>query len=431
MQASSSSSSPQVAPFPRLAAMQVARGLRRAGYAFVSEQCERLHSDVFQTRMLLRPAVFARGAEAVAAFYHPGRFTRRGALPPTTVALLQGFGSVQRLDGDAHLQRKRLFRTLLAPGATAALVAEFRAQWRERAREWERMPQVILQREAELVLCRAACRWAGVPLDDAQSRRRAGDFAAMIDGAGSAGTRWWRGWWRRKSTERWIRGVIRGLRREAKGDDTRPAAAIAAYRDAQGRALSVQVAAVEVINLLRPTVAVARWITFAALALHQHPQVRHRLRQGEPGLLRNVVQEVRRFYPFFPMVGGRVRTPFQWRGRSFRRGEWMMVDLYGTNHDPALWTQPQRFDPDRFRDWSGGGFDLVPQGGGSVEQDHRCPGEDPAIALLMAAVDELATGCDYEVPAQDLDYPLDRFPTLPRSGFVIRAVRLRDPASGS
>ncbi|WP_255423516.1 cytochrome P450 family protein [Xanthomonas sp. GW] len=129
-----SSSSPHVPPFPQLPATQVVRGLRRGGYAFVSEQCERLHSDVFQTRMLLRTATFARGADAVAAFYHPGRFTRRGALPPTTVALLQGFGSVQRLDGDAHLQRKRLFRAVLAPDASAALVDEFRRQWRERAR---------------------------------------------------------------------------------------------------------------------------------------------------------------------------------------------------------------------------------------------------------------------------------------------------------
>ena len=421
-----SSSSPHVPPFPQLPATQVVRGLRRGGYAFVSEQCERLHSDVFQTRMLLRTATFARGADAAAAFYHPGRFTRCGALPPTTVALLQGFGSVQRLDGDAHLQRKRLFRTLLAPDASAALVDEFRRQWRERAREWVRMPQLVLQQEAELVLCRAVCSWAGVPLDAAQSQRRAGEFAAMIDGAGSAGARWWRGWWRRKRSERWIRGVIRALRREATPDPATPAAAIAAYRDTQGRTLSVRVAAVELINLLRPTVAVARWITFAALALHQHPRLLQRLRLGESGLLRNVVQEVRRFYPFFPMVGGRVRTPFQWRGRNFRRGEWMMVDLYGTNHDPTLWTQPQRFDPDRFRDRAVGSFDLVPQGGGSVEQGHRCPGEDPAIALLMAAVEELATGCDYEVPAQDLHYPLDRFPTLPRSGFVIRGMRLRD-----
>jgi fatty-acid peroxygenase len=33
------------------------------------------------------------------------------------------------------------------------------------------------------------------------------------------------------------------------------------------------------------------------------------------------VQEVRRFYPFFPFVSGRVLTEFAWRGHRFARGD--------------------------------------------------------------------------------------------------------------
>ncbi|MBN6150843.1 cytochrome P450 [Xanthomonas sp. AmX2] len=425
------SSSPQRDALPRAEQFDVSAAMLRDGYAFVSRQCERLGSDVFQARVLLRKAIFARGADAVAAFYHPGRFTRRGALPPTTVALLQGFGSVQRLDGDAHLHRKQLFRGVLTPEATARLVAIFRQEWQVQAQRWTRSATpLVLQREAELVLCRAVCRWAGVPLADAHSAQRAREFAAMIDGAGSAAMRWLRGWRLRRRNERWIRSVIGDLRRAPPSTAT-PAQAIAHYRGPDGKPLGERVAAVELINLLRPTVAVARWITFSALALHEHPELRRRLRAGEPGLPLNLVQEVRRYYPFFPMVGGRVRVPFQWRGRQFRRGEWMMVDLYGTNHDPRVWRHPERFDPDRFRDWDGGACNFVPQGGGDVDRDHRCPGEDPSIALLLAAIDELAVRWDYRVPAQDLRYPLDRFPSLPRSGFVIEQVRPAAQAEGS
>lgn len=128
------------------------------------------------------------------------------------------------------------------------------------------------------------------------------------------------------------------------------------------------------------------------------------------------------------MVGGRVLTPFEWRGRSFERGEWVLLDLYGTNHDPLLWEQPQRFDPDpdRFRHWQGSEFDFIAQGGGDVSRDHRCPGGNPAITLLMAAVGELAVALQYEVPAQDLRYRLNRFPSIPESRFVISAVRPAD-----
>jgi fatty-acid peroxygenase len=65
---------------------------------------------------------------------------------------------------------------------------------------------------------------------------------------------------------------------------------------------------VELLNALRPTVAVAWFVTFAALALRQYPERRRKLRtDGSHGdRLEMFVQEVRRFYPFFPVVGGRV-----------------------------------------------------------------------------------------------------------------------------
>jgi cytochrome P450 len=85
-------------------------------------------------------------------------------------------------------------------------------------------------------------------------------------------------------------------------------------------------AAVELINVLRPTVAVARFITFAALALHEHPGARQKLQEGDEEYLERFVQEVRRFYPFFPLVGGRARKDFEWRGHRFEEGTWVLLD---------------------------------------------------------------------------------------------------------
>lgn len=55
---------------------------------------------------------------------------------------------------------------------------------------------------------------------------------------------------------------------------------IASHRDADGTLLPPAVAAVELINVLRPTVAVARFVTFAALALHDYPKYRQRMEAG-------------------------------------------------------------------------------------------------------------------------------------------------------
>jgi hypothetical protein len=74
------------------------------GYEFVLKRCRALETDVFETRLMLRTAVCAMGSEAARMFSQPGRFARRGTLPPTTLMLLQDLDSVQRLE-DISLSR--------------------------------------------------------------------------------------------------------------------------------------------------------------------------------------------------------------------------------------------------------------------------------------------------------------------------------------
>ena len=92
--------------------------------------------------------------------------------------------------------------------------------------------------------------------------------------------------------------------------------------------------------------------------------------------------------------------------------------LYGHNHDPELFPDPYTFAPERFVGHDIGPFELVPQGAGWPDINHRCPGEGIAVSVLATLATRLAR-LDYEVPAQDLDIPLHRIPTRPRSGFVL------------
>jgi fatty-acid peroxygenase len=194
---------------------------------------------------------------------------------------------------------------------------------------------------------------------------------------------------------------------------------IAAFHDLQGQPLDTKSAAVELLNLLRPTVAVAWFITFAALALHEHEGWAAKLRQDPDGAMGTAfAQEVRRFYPFFPVIGGRVRQAFEFRGHRFAKGSWVLLGLHATNHDPRLWPDPDHFRPERFIGWRSSGYDLIPQGAGDHLQDHRCPGESLTVELLRRALKALAA-LSYDVPEQDLTIPMARYPTLPRSGMII------------
>lgn len=107
-------------------------------------------------------------------------------------------------------------------------------------------------------------------------------------------------------------------------------------------------AAVELLNVIRPVVAIAVYLTFVAHALHRYPHCRHGLRSGDAEYREWFVQEVRRFYPFFPAVVARVRQDFEWRGYAFPAGRRVMLDLYGTDHDVRLWQAPETFRPERF-----------------------------------------------------------------------------------
>ena len=412
-----------VSTLPQDTAADSTVNLLAEGYTFISSRCRRFTSDVFETRLLFAHAICTMGEEAARMFYVPERFTRRGAIPFTAVKLLQDHGSVQMLEGDAHRHRKDRFLSLTSPERSRELVALFESLWRAAVPAWSRADRILLQHEVRQLLCRAVCAWAGVPLDERDVAQRTREFTAMIDNAGAIGPRNWLAIGQRARTERWIRGVIEAVRRGTlEVPEACAASAWASYRGPDGALLDANTAAVELINVLRPTIAVASYITFAALALHRFPDTRRMIDAGSDEELHAFVQEVRRFYPFFPAVGGLVRQPFEWNGHRFTEGEWVLLDIHGTNHDARTWDIPDAFRPDRFRGREANAFAPVAQGGGDVRNGHRCPGEGITLDLMKAGVRLLTRTMQYAVPPQNLHVDLSIMPALP-SRFTIAHVR--------
>ncbi|WP_200216111.1 cytochrome P450 [Micromonospora coerulea] len=395
----------------------------REGYRFIGARCDRYGSDVFQTRLLLVPTICLRGRPAAELFYDNDRFRRKAAMPMRAQRTLTGVGGVQGLDDAAHRDRKAMLMSVLTPTAIRQLGQLFDDEWRARIPVWERSGRVVLYDEVARMLTRAVCAWAGVPLADSDVARRTTELHAMIEAPAAVGPQHWRGLLGRRRAERWIGDIVDRARA---GSLPAPAGSalrvIAEHRDERGHPLPRRIAAVDLLNILRPTVAVDRFVVFAALALHDHPQWRERVR-GDEAATESFVQEVRRYYPFFPAAAARVRRSFDWAGHHFPRGRRVLFDLYGTNHHPELWPGPEQFRPDRFAGWRGDPFSLVPQGGGDHLTGHRCAGEWLTIELLKRAVTNLTSAMSYRVPPQDLTVNLRRMPALPPSGFLIDGVR--------
>ncbi|WP_150299183.1 cytochrome P450 [Pseudomonas profundi] len=412
---------------PRDDTFDVSLALLKDGYRFISRRCAHHNTDAFRTRIMLRPVTCVMGEDAARMFYEPGRFTRKMSMPPMTLMSLQDVGSVMTLDGAAHEHRKKMFMSLMGPDSLGEIVSIFERNWRDRLSVWEQQPGITLHHEVEELLCRTVCEWAGIALQDVEVRDRTRELSAMIAGAGAVGPRNWKGLALRARTEHWARDLVDQVRAvPSSTGPERPIEILARHREPNGELLSTKTAAIELLNLLRPTLAVARFVTFIALALHRHPDYRDKLLQDEARWLEPFVQEVRRFYPFFPLIAGNATEAFDWRGEHFSKGSWVVLDIYGTNHDPRIWDQPTRFQPERFEQWDQSPYNFLPQGGGEFFSGHRCAGEWMTVELMKSATRLLTKGMSYEVVPQDLSIDMSRMPAVPQSRFIISQIKRTD-----
>ncbi|WP_346798620.1 cytochrome P450 [Halomonas sp. Bachu 37] len=394
--------------------------LLREGYRFIPNRCRKHDSDIFEARLLLERTLFIQGEDAAKIFYNKTHFTRENAAPKRLEKTLFGEGGVQGLDDEEHLHRKTLFLPLLEAENVADLVETTRLVWLERLAHWKIGSTIVLFDELQEILFQGVCRWAGVPLAEEEISDKTRKIALLIESPAAITFKHLKGRMARKQLEDWAAKLITQVREGTLNvAPDKALARVAWHRNQAGDLLATEVAAVELLNILRPTTAVARYLAFIAHALHTYPQHREPLAKDDGTYREWFVEEVRRHYPFFPCVVAVVKSPFTWQGIEFTHGRRVVLDLYGTNHDKRLWERPDDFDPQRFQQTRDESYSLIPQGGGDYALHHRCPGERITLGLMHLCVDMLVNHIRYEVPRQDLDIDYGKVPTLPNSRFVI------------
>lgn len=392
------------------------------GYLLLSELRKEADAPVVKARLLNKEVIAVYGKEAARAFYDPANFKRKGAMPKLVLKTLFGEGGVQTLDDEEHNQRKKVFMDLMTP---KRMEDYHRIVDRTLTEKMEHLQgELELFDVAKDVLFRSICEWSGIDLTKMNEReinQLAEYQISMISSAVTNPTTHIKGIENRKKSEKWAQSLIEDARiNPVAGKENVALYAFANAKDTQGNLLPIDVAAVELLNIIRPTVALTVWIALMGHALFSRPDIYQRLHTEFDELQDSFIQEMRRYYPFFPMVPAFAKKDVTIDGYLIPEDSWVVLDLYGTNHDERSIETPEVFRISRYVGKEkhisyDEEYEMIAQGGGKFEAMHRCAGEWITLHALRVFSDQLVNKYEFSVPEQDWTIPMNQFPTYPNS----------------
>ncbi len=122
-----------------------------------------------------------------------------------------------------------------------------------------------------------------------------------------------------------------------------------------------------------------------------------------------VCHEVLRRHPVVPVVLRRLLAPMTLRGVEVPAGDTVGVAVSLLHGDPAVWPDPDRFEPARFLDRRYSPFEYAPFGGGH----RRCPGAALAINEMKIVLGTILARVSLALDEREARRPLPR--VVPRN----------------
>src|SRR5690625_3772276 len=159
--------------------------LMREGYMYISNRSHSFNSNIFKTRLLGKEAICMVGKDAAEVFYDNEKFKRHNVAPNRAIQTLFGENSVQTLDGQAHQHRKSMLMSVMTTDHLEKLTEITTKQWEFALDKWEQMNKVTFYEEIQEVMCRTACEWAGVPVQEDKIKKLSKDLGALFESAGA------------------------------------------------------------------------------------------------------------------------------------------------------------------------------------------------------------------------------------------------------
>lgn len=402
------------------------KALYNAGYEVLGELRQKANAPVVKAHFLNQEVFAVYGAAAAKNFYKAENFKRSNAMPSPILKTLQGQSGVQTLDGKEHYKRKEIFMDLMTPDR----MDDYRQLLTENLKSAldQQHGTFELYSLTKNVLFRTICSWSGIDLEqfsDKKIEQLADDQVAMFEGTVNSASDHIKGLSGRKDAEKWAQELIKEARRHPQlTDESLALYAFADARDTHSDRLPLETAAVDLLNIIRPTVAITVWIALMGHALFSREDIYRKLAEDFSQLQDSFIEELRRYYPFFPMVPAISKKEVEIDGYRIPQDSWVVLDLYGTNHDSRSFKDADDFKVDRFVGRTkqisyDEEYEMIAQGGGDFRTMHRCAGEWITLHTLRVFSQQLVNDYRFSVPEQDWTVPMNQFPTYPVSKVVL------------
>lgn len=116
--------------------------------------------------------------------------------------------------------------------------------------------------------------------------------------------------------------------------------------------------------------------------------------------LQAVVKETFRLHPTIPLLlPRRAEAQIKIMGHTIPEGSRVFVNVWAMGRDEKIWPEPDKFLPERFlgvssTDLRGGGFELIPFGGGR----RICPGMPLAMRMVHLILASLLSQFRWRLP---------------------------------
>ena len=133
------------------------------------------------------------------------------------------------------------------------------------------------------------------------------------------------------------------------------------------------------------------------------------------------LKEVLRLRPVIPILGRVLMKPYTFGGYDLPAGTALIASVYLVHRDPEVYPDPEAFRPERFLEGQPDGASYFPFGGGV----RRCTGAAFAMYEMKIVLGTMLALCDLELAQRSPVRAVRRAVTLwPRGGTRVRALRV-------
>jgi cytochrome P450 len=241
--------------------------------------------------------------------------------------------------------------------------------------------------------------------------------------------------------------IVYGIIRDRRADGQHPGDLLDMLldaRDENGAGMSDQQLRDEVMTLLLAGhETTANTLAWTLYLLSQHPEQQSRLEAEVAGVLDGrvaqaaelqrlpytqlVLMESQRLYPPAWAIGRKAIRDFEVGGYRMRAGTNVVISQWVMHRDPRFYPDPERFDPDRWRQSSLPKFAYLPFGAGP----RVCVGASLALTESALVLATLMQHYRFSLASSD---PVKAFPSVtlrPRHGLRLRVEKRRQRASAT